>query len=109
MRQQFSERIRKLRWNADFLRQELRSMGYDVGASQTPVIPVTLRDEAVAVLFAARLRELGIIVTPVMFPAVAQGAARLRICVTAAHREEDLEFAIEKFRQLRPQPAQENR
>jgi glycine C-acetyltransferase len=50
---------------------------------------------------AGRLRELGIAITPVMFPAVAQGAARLRLCATAAHTIQDLEFALDAFRQLR--------
>jgi glycine C-acetyltransferase len=65
------------------------------------VIPVIFGDEAPAALFAGRLRELGIVVTPVLFPAVPQGAARLRICVTAAHTTEDLELALDAFRRLR--------
>jgi len=95
------ERVAKLKQNAHFLRSGLRELGYDVGASQTPVIPVIFGDEAPAALFAGRLRELGIAVTPVLFPAVPQGAARLRICVTAAHTTEDLELALDAFRRLR--------
>ena len=67
------------------MRDGLRELGYDVGLSETPIIPVMLGDEAVAAIFAGRLRDLGIILSPVMFPAVAQGGARLRICVTAGH------------------------
>ena len=48
-----------------------------------------------------RCGNCGILVTPVMFPAVAQGIARLRLCVTAAHSTEDLEFALGVFRKLR--------
>ncbi len=59
------------------------------------------RDEAVTALFSGRLRELGILATPVMFPAVPQGAARLRFCVTAAHTRQDLEFALEAFKGMR--------
>jgi glycine C-acetyltransferase len=95
------ERIARLKQNADFLREGLRDLGYDVGASETPIIPVILCHEDVTTLFAARLRDLGILVTPAMFPAVAQGAARLRLCVTAAHTTEDLEIALEAFRRLR--------
>jgi len=40
-------------------------------------------------------------VTPVLFPAVPQGAARLRICVTAAHTTDDLQFALDTFKRLR--------
>jgi glycine C-acetyltransferase len=76
-------------------------MGYDVGASETAIIPVILRDEATTTRFAGRLRECGVLVTPTVFPAVAQGTARLRLCVTAAHTSRDLEFALDAFHRLR--------
>jgi 8-amino-7-oxononanoate synthase len=95
------ERVARLKANADFLRSGLKDLGYDTGASETPVIPVILGDETAAAMCARRLRDLGIVVTPVMFPAVAQGAARLRLCVTAAHSTEQLAFALDAFRKLR--------
>ena len=95
------ERVARLAANANYLRSGLRDLGYDVGASQTPIIPVIFRDEASAVIFAARLLQHGILATPVLFPAVAQGAARLRLCVTAAHSMENLNHALDAFRQLR--------
>jgi 8-amino-7-oxononanoate synthase len=94
------ERVGKLKQSADYLREGLRELGYNVGASETPIIPVILGDEATTTLFAGRLRELGVLVTPVLFPAVPQGAARLRLCVTAAHTSHDLEFALDAFRRL---------
>jgi len=95
------ERVRRLQRNSDLLRDGLIDLGYDVGASQTAIIPVIFHDEAAATLFAAALRNLGILTTPVMFPAVPQGAARLRLCATAAHSTGDLEFALDAFKQLR--------
>jgi glycine C-acetyltransferase len=95
------ERVTRLRENANFLREGLRELGYDTGTSQTAIIPVIFHDEAVTALFSGRLRELGILATPVMFPAVPQGAARLRLCVTAAHSRQDLEFALEAFKGMR--------
>ena len=77
--------------NADFLREGLRELGYCVGASQTPIIPVIREDEKSAVVLAGKLRDRGIFVTPVVFPAVPQGSARLRLCVTASHTCDDLE------------------
>jgi 7-keto-8-aminopelargonate synthetase-like enzyme len=47
------------------------------------------------------LRDYGILASPVLFPAVAQGAARLRLCVTAAHTSENLEFALDVFEKMR--------
>jgi len=96
------ERVARLTRNATFLRDGLRSLGYDVGASATPIIPVILRHDDITTIMAGRLRDIGIAVTPVMFPAVAQGLARLRICATAAHTTQDLEFALDAFRKLKP-------
>jgi glycine C-acetyltransferase len=95
------ERVTRLRENANFLREGLRELGYDTGTSQTAIIPVIFHDEAVTALFSGHLRELGILATPVMFPAVPQGAARLRLCVTAAHSRQDLEFALEAFKGMK--------
>jgi 8-amino-7-oxononanoate synthase len=95
------ERVARLKANATFLRDGLRSLGYDIGMSETPIIPVILRDETTTAMLARGLRDLGILVTPVMFPAVPQGSARLRLCVTAAHSTGDLEFALDAFSQLR--------
>lgn len=95
------ERVVRLKQNADFLRDGLRELGYDVGMSETPIIPVIFGDEPPAAVCAGRLRDRDIIVTPVLFPAVSQGAARLRICVTAGHTTDDLEFALKAFRELR--------
>ena len=95
------ERVDRLHRNARFLREGLKELGYNTGASETAVIPVILGEEAATGLFAGRMRELGIVVMPVVFPAVAQGMARLRLCVTAAHSAGDLEYALEAFRRLR--------
>jgi glycine C-acetyltransferase len=60
-----------------------------------------LKDERAAALMAGSLREMGIAVTPILFPAVPLGSARLRLCVTAAHSIENLEFALDGFRRVR--------
>ncbi len=95
------ERVRCMKASADFLRNGLKSLGYDTGYSQTPVIPVVLKEDRITAMFARKLRDYGILTTPVLFPAVAQGTARLRLCVTAAHTRPQLEFALEVFDKLR--------
>ncbi len=94
------ERVAAIKRNGDFLRAGLQELGYDTGLSQTAVIPVILKDETTTALFARRLRTFGIIAAPVMFPAVAQGQARLRLCVTAAHTLDQLGFVLDVFRQM---------
>ncbi len=95
------ERVERLRRSATMLRDGLKSLGYDTGLSETAVIPLMLHDDARTALFARRLRDYGVLTSPVLFPAVAQGAARLRLCVTAAHTEEHIEFALDAFDKLR--------
>ncbi len=84
-----SWRIERLRQNAARLREGLRARGYDPGASQSAVVPVIIGEELHALTVARRLHDEGIYATPVVFPAVARGAARLRLCAMATHSEED--------------------
>jgi glycine C-acetyltransferase len=95
------ERVARLQSNADFLREGLQELGYDTGHSETAIIPVILNSEKAAALMAGSLREMGIAVTPILFPAVPLGSARLRLCATAAHSTGDLEFALDGFRRIR--------
>ena len=95
------ERVARSSNNARFLRAGLHELGYDTGLSETAIIPVLFNDEASCAFAAGALRSMGIAVTPIMFPAVPLGSARLRLCVTAAHRLEDLEFALDGFKRLK--------
>jgi glycine C-acetyltransferase len=95
------ERVARTAANASFLREGLQSMGYDTGNSETAIIPVLFPDETSCAFAAGALRGMGIHTTPILFPAVPLGSARLRLCVTAAHRIEDLEFALDGFKRLR--------
>jgi len=94
------QRVARLKANGDYLRTGLQNLGYDTGLSETAIIPVVLNDEITTALFARKLRNHGIIAAPVMFPAVAQGIARLRLCVTAGHTREQLDFVLDVFSQL---------
>jgi len=94
------ERVARIKQNADYLRTGLNALGYDTGLSETAVIPVILKDEVTTAMFSRRLRDHGIIAAPVMFPAVAQGVARLRLCVTAAHTQEQLGRVLDVFQKL---------
>jgi 8-amino-7-oxononanoate synthase len=99
------DRLTRLHRNADRLRDGLRDLGYDTGASQTPIIPVVLGANEAAFGLARSLFGLGILAAAVIPPAVPRGAARLRLCATAAHSPADLEAALEAFARLRPRRA----
>jgi glycine C-acetyltransferase len=95
------ERVAKIQSNAVFLRKGLQDLGFNTARSETAVIPVIAENEVCAALLAGRLRELGVMVTPILFPAVPMGSARLRLCVTAAHSTADLEMALGAFDKAR--------
>ena len=94
------ERVARLQENARFLRTGLNSLGFDTGFSETAVIPVLMGEDIQAAMFARQLRDHNILACPVIFPAVAVGAARLRLCVTAAHTKAQLEYVLDAFQNL---------
>jgi 8-amino-7-oxononanoate synthase len=95
------ERHERLRVNAEYLRSALQSCGFDTGLSTTPIIPVILGSDQETLKFARRLFDHGILATPVLFPAVAKGQSRLRLCATAAQDRPFLEEVVDVFRKLR--------
>jgi glycine C-acetyltransferase len=95
------ERVARTSRNAELLRNGLKSLGYDVGRSETAIVPVILGDERPTAMLARRLRDFGILTTPVVFPAVPPGSSRLRLCATAAHTPAQLEFALDAFARIR--------
>lgn len=87
----------ELRWrlwkNTAFLQRRLREEGVDIGDCMSQVIPVMIYEDARVFAVAEALREQGIFLTPVSYPAVSKGKARMRISVSAAHTLEQLEYA----------------
>mgnify|MGYP001563009753 CR=1 FL=1 len=66
--------------------------------SQSPIIPILLKDSKKALLFSEKLFEEGIFVQAIRPPTVPVNTARLRVTVMATHSREDLEFEIGKFK-----------
>jgi 8-amino-7-oxononanoate synthase len=94
------ERLNVLRRNTRYLRTELRDMGYNTGDSQTPIIPIILGENDFALSISKQLYELNILAIPVVFPAVAKGQARLRLCATASQTIEMLDEIIIAFEKV---------
>jgi glycine C-acetyltransferase len=91
------ELIDRLWANTRRFKAELARLGFDTGASETPITPVMMGDSAVAGRFSARLFEEGIFAQPVVYPTVALDKARIRTIVTAAHTDEMLDAALAAF------------
>jgi glycine C-acetyltransferase len=83
--------------NTRRFKAELTRLGFDTGASETPITPVMMGDGAMAGRFSDRLLEEGVFAQPVVFPTVAIDKARIRTIVTAAHTDELLDQALEAF------------
>jgi 8-amino-7-oxononanoate synthase len=89
--QEEPQHMERLRRNTTMLKDGLTELGFDTGASTTPVVPLLLGDEFRAYRVAREMLERGIFVSAVVFPAVSPGQARLRLCSTAAHEPEHFE------------------
>ncbi len=89
--------VRTLWSNAAYFRSGMDALGFDTGITQTPIIPVMLYEAETAQTFSRRLFERGIFTTPIGFPIVPRGRARLRVMISAAHTTDDLDRALEAF------------
>jgi glycine C-acetyltransferase len=89
--------VKKLWENVNYLRSEFKRLGFDTGHSESPIIPVMLGDEELAKTFSAKLFEENVFATPILFPMVAKGKARIRVIPSAAHSKEDLDLGIRAF------------
>jgi glycine C-acetyltransferase len=89
--------IERLWSNTRRFKAELTRLGFDTGASETPITPVLMGDPDTAGRFSERLFEEGVFAQPVVFPTVALDKARIRTIVTAAHSDDQLDQALEAF------------
>ena len=91
------ELIARLWENTRFFKAGLTSLGFDVGASESPITPVIVGDAALAMRLSDRLFEAGVFAQGIGFPTVPRGKARVRTIVTAAHSRQELQFALDAF------------
>ncbi|MCZ8510969.1 glycine C-acetyltransferase [Paenibacillus filicis] len=93
--QESSDLIAKLWDNANGFRTELKRLGFDTGASETPIIPIIIGDPAKTMRFSDRLQQEGVFAQGIVYPTVAMDKGRVRLIVTARHTKEDLSFALD--------------
>ncbi|MBC3906265.1 glycine C-acetyltransferase [Undibacterium umbellatum] len=89
----------RLHANTAHFRREIEALGFTIKPGTHPVVPVMLFDAPVAQKFAARLYELGVLVTGFFYPVVPMGQARVRVQLSAAHTTEQLNTALTAFAQ----------
>jgi 8-amino-7-oxononanoate synthase len=98
--QQEPERMEALWRNTRKMHEGFKSMGFKIGSTQTPIIPILIGSEAKAFIFTQRLYEEGIFATPAIYPAVRYGEAIVRTSYMATHTDEDLDRVLEIFQKL---------
>jgi glycine C-acetyltransferase len=87
----------KLEYNTKYFRTKMTEAGFDIKPGDHPIVPIMLYEAVVAQNFAAKLLEEGIYVIGFFFPVVAKGKARIRVQLSAAHKQEHLDKAIAAF------------
>jgi glycine C-acetyltransferase len=95
------ERLVKKLWaNTKFFKRELKKRGFQFKVSETPIIPIHVGDAAKAFEFSRKLFDAGVYAPAVRYPTVAEGKARLRAIVSAAHKREQLLKAAETLAEV---------
>lgn len=91
------ERREKLWRVTHRMKNGLEEMGYNTGATETPIIPVLIGDDERAFMLWKMLREEGIFTNPAIYPAVPKGQALIRTSYSATHSDEELDKVLESF------------
>jgi glycine C-acetyltransferase len=87
----------KLERNTKLFREGMTKLGFTILPGEHPIVPIMLGDASLAQRFAESMLAEGVYVVGFFYPVVPQGKARIRTQISAAHTEDDLKFAMEKF------------
>ncbi len=98
--QQEPQRVEKLWDNAKKIRDGLRALGYDIPRGGWPIMPIIVGENEEAVKMSEKLLEEGILVVAIRPPTVPKGTARLRLSVSAAHTDENIQKLFDAFKKL---------
>ncbi len=94
------ERIEQLWKNTNRMMKEFKQMGFEIGPTQTPIIPVIVGEDELAFKFVMMLQEEGVFANVAVSPAVPPGKALIRTSYMATHTDEHLDIVCEAFRKV---------
>lgn len=94
------ERVERLNQNAERMRKGFRQLGFEIGNTQTPVIPIIIGDDTQTLQFWWMLFNGGVFVNPILSPAVPPGQQLLRTSYMATHTEDQLDRVLEIFERV---------
>ena len=87
----------KLEENTKYFKTKIISAGFDVKPGNSPIVPIMLYNAALSQDFADKLLKEGVYAVGFFYPVVAQGQARIRTQISAAHTKEHLDKAVNAF------------
>lgn len=91
------ERLERLWHNTRRMQEGLKGLGYDIGGSETPVVPVVIGELDRMLVFWKELFDAGVFTNPVTPPAVPDDSCRLRISLMATHTDEHVDQVLDAF------------
>ena len=94
------ERVERLAQIAERMRKGYQELGFNIGPSTTPIIPIIIGDDTATIMFWKLLFENGVFVNPILCPAVPAGMQLLRTSYMATHTDEQLDRVLETFRKV---------
>ncbi len=90
--------VAELHQKSAYMRSELTGMGFDLGDSNSHIMPVLCRDERKAMFTHIGMLEGGVMLVPITYPGVKIGEERLRLNVTRGHTQEDMDLCLEQLK-----------
>jgi len=90
----------KLWENTRYMLAQLKILGYDTMNSQTPIIPILVKNSKLALTFSKKLLEKGLLLTAIRPPTVPKDLARLRLTVMATHKKTDLDYCLRNLQTI---------
>lgn len=92
--------LQRLWENTRYFKERLRNLGFDIGASETPITPVIVRESSVARKMSEMLFNESVFALPIVYPMVARDKARIRTIMNAGHTKQDLDYALQEFEKV---------
>ena len=92
--------IKNLQKNTEYFREEMKNLGFDIVDGTHPIVPIMLYDAVLAKKMSEKLLEKGVYVIGFYFPVVTKDLARIRLQLSAGHTIEQLEKAINSFKEV---------
>ncbi|MBL7993949.1 pyridoxal phosphate-dependent aminotransferase family protein [bacterium] len=89
------EHLQNLRQNETYFKDHLKRLGFNYGQSATPIVPIIIGDSEKTMYLSKKLFADGVLMLPMVYPAVAKGEERLRCTISAKHSKADLDKALE--------------